>query len=209
MVMMKLNSKYFDRIRVKPEEDRLLRDRLPQCEWPGCQGLGAYPAPKGRSREGEYLHFCLAHVREYNKQYNYFAGMNEQDFSSWHKQAETGHRPTWPLGGNSWAAMNGGRWRSTGAGSNGAHFADPYNFFGGKTDHEPRGRPRRPVRNAEMKALVTLGLDETATPEQVKKEYKRLVKRLHPDANGGSRANEDRLKEIIAAYDYLRTAGFC
>ncbi len=60
-----------------------------------------------------------------------------------------------------------------------------------------------------MKALHTLGLDETATPEKVQTQYKTLVKRLHPDANNGSRANEDTLKAVIQAYDYLRSTGFC
>ena len=60
-----------------------------------------------------------------------------------------------------------------------------------------------------MKALHTLGLDETATPATAKSQYKTLVKRLHPDANGGSRANEDTLKAVIQAYDYLRSTGFC
>ena len=71
------------------------------------------------------------------------------------------------------------------------------------------GAPQRSVRNAERKALHTLGLDETATPEQVKTQYKALVKRLHPDANGGSRAMEDKLKEVIQSYDYLRSVGYC
>ena len=61
----------------------------------------------------------------------------------------------------------------------------------------------------EIKALQTLGLDERATPDAVKTQYKTLVKRLHPDANGGSRANEDTLKAVIQAYDHLRSSGFC
>jgi hypothetical protein len=202
---MKFHSKYFDRIRIKPDEDRQERS-LPSCEWPGCRASGGYRAPKGRANEGEYHRFCLAHVREYNKQYNYFAGMNEADISSWQAGAPTGHRPTWPLGANSWAAHNGGRWRATGE-RNGASYSDPFNLFGNRTQEPPR--PRRTVRSAELKALNTLGLDETATPEQIKTQYKKLVKRMHPDANGGSRANEDKLREIIAAYDYLRSAGFC
>ncbi len=204
---MKLDSKYFDRIRVKPDEDRLLRDRSPNCDWPGCSRAGSYPAPKGRHQEGEYHRFCLSHVREYNKQYNYFAGMTDSDLSSWQERAHTGHRPTWPLGDNSWASHNGGRFRK--AKLNGATYKDPYDLFGDGPGPSPDTAERRRVRNAELKALHALGLDETATPEQVKTQYKTLVKRLHPDANGGSRANEDKLREVIVAYDYLRDAGFC
>ena len=67
----------------------------------------------------------------------------------------------------------------------------------------------RALRNGQKKALESLGLDEHATPEQVKAQYKMLVKRFHPDANGGSRAMEDRFSEIIQAYDRLRSSGFC
>ena len=72
-----------------------------------------------------------------------------------------------------------------------------------------RERPQRPVRSTDLKSLHSMGLDETATPDQVKAQYKTLVKRLHPDANGGSRANEDKLREIIQAYGRLRETGFC
>ena len=67
----------------------------------------------------------------------------------------------------------------------------------------------RPVRNAEAKALDTLGLEPGASPDEIKAQYKTLVKRFHPDANGGSRATEDRFREIVQAYDYLRSAGVC
>jgi curved DNA-binding protein CbpA len=67
----------------------------------------------------------------------------------------------------------------------------------------------RSLKRNEMKALLTLGLDENATPDDAKAKYKLLVKRLHPDANGGSRANEDTLKAVIHAYDTLRASGFC
>jgi hypothetical protein len=87
-------------------------------------------------------------------------------------------------------------------------FRDPFNLLG--ENGEPRqARAQRPVRNAELKALHTLGLDETATREKIRSQYKVLVKRLHPDANNGSRANEDTLKAVIQAYDYLRSTGYC
>lgn len=202
---MKLDSKYFDRIRVKPEQDRLRRKQEPACEWPGCASRGGYRAPKGRDREGEYHNFCVNHVREYNKQYNYFSGMSDADLSAWRDQAHTGHRPTWKLGENSWASFNGGRFRQ--ARSDEAGYRDPHRLFD-QDDSEP-ARERRAVRNAELKALHALGLDEQATPDQIKSQYKTLIKRLHPDANGGSRATEDKLREVINAYDYLRSAGYC
>ena len=55
-----------------------------------------------------------------------------------------------------------------------------------------------------MKALFTLELDANATEITIKARYKELVKRHHPDANGGDRSSEDKLREIIQAYNYLR-----
>lgn len=205
---MKLDSKYFDRIRVKPEEDRLLRKKVPECEWDGCSKPGKHPAPKGRESEGEYHYFCMDHVRQYNKEYNYFNGMKDPEVRDWQKRDKTGHRPTWKLGQNSWATHNGGRKRSGSARAQ-STFEDPFGVLGEDSAATLHGRPQRSVRSSEMKHLYALGLDETATGEQVKLQYKKLVKRLHPDANGGSRANEDKLREIIQAYDYLRKSGFC
>ena len=84
---MKLDSKFFDRLRVKPDAARLVRDACPSCEWQGCSEPGLYPAPKGRGQEGKYHRFCLEHVREYNKSYNYFAGMPDEDVAKHHPAA--------------------------------------------------------------------------------------------------------------------------
>jgi DnaJ-class molecular chaperone len=66
----------------------------------------------------------------------------------------------------------------------------------------------RPTRNAQRKALDALGLEADASAQEVKTRFKALVKRHHPDANGGDRSSEDRLREIIQAYNYLRSVGF-
>jgi hypothetical protein len=201
---MKLDSKYFDKVRVKPGEERVTRDRFPPCDWAGCTKPGPHKAPRGRSEEGQFFNYCLAHVQQYNKSYNYFDGMKDDAIADWQKSAQTGHRPTWKLGQNSWSMRDGSR--RADARLNG--FKDPHDLFG-KDKTSRREKSGRAVRNAEVKALHTLGLDETATAEQVKSQYKTLVKRLHPDANNGSRANEDTLKAVIHAYDYLRSTGFC
>lgn len=200
---MKLDSKYFDKVRVKPGDERLARDRFPACEWPGCAKPGRHKAPKGRGSEGQFHNYCTEHVQQYNKTYNYFEGMKDDEVQGFQKDARTGHRPTWKLGENAYANVSGKR-RKAAKGPR-----DPFNLFGeGKqqTTGHPKGRA---LRNTELKALQTLGLDETATPDKVKSQYKTLVKRLHPDANAGSRANEDTLKAVIQAYDHLRSSGYC
>ncbi len=71
-----------------------------------------------------------------------------------------------------------------------------------------RRRETRVIRNAERKALDALGLEGVATTAEIKVRFKELVKRHHPDANGGDRSSEDRLREIIQAYNYLKSVGF-
>jgi hypothetical protein len=201
---MKFDSPLFDRIRVKPGKDRRVKSDGPTCEWVGCQEKATHRAPKGRGRENEYWRYCLEHVREYNHNYNFFAGMNDDAVMAYQKDALTGHRPTWKMG-------TGKR----GAGRPDLDSAtDPlgiFREFGGRAgaqpdpDHKPE---RRIVRNAERKALETLGLEASATAVEVKTRFKLLVKRHHPDANGGDRSSEDRLVEIIQAYNYLKNNGF-
>ena len=92
---MKLDSPIFDRIRVKPEQERTPRAAGPTCDHPGCRALATHRAPKGRAHEQEYWRFCLEHVRAYNQSYNYFAGMSQDDVLAYQRDAVVGHRPTW------------------------------------------------------------------------------------------------------------------
>lgn len=207
-MVMTIDSPLFDRIRVKPDQDRRLRATCPGCEWKGCNEAATHRAPKGRTRENEYWQLCLAHVREYNHSYNYFAGMSDDAVARYQKDALTGHRPTWKMG------MNGGRptTRSHSARFHPASADDPFGLFheyGARADGKHlRRRETRVVRNAERKALETLGLDPEATTAEIKVRFKALVKRHHPDANGGDRGSEDKLRDVIQAYNYLKSIGF-
>ena len=211
---MSNDSPFFDRIRVKPDKDRRLRAEHPCCEWTGCKGAATHRAPKGRGRENEYWRFCLAHVREFNHSYNFFAGMGDAEIARYQKDAIVGHRPTWKMG------MNSGR---PTARSHSARFQpnpeeadDPLGLrrhFGASSARANgdnlRRRESRIIHNAERKALNALGLEAEATTEEIKIRFKTLVKRHHPDVNGGDRSTEDRLREIIQAYNYLKSAKFC
>ena len=206
------DSPYFDRIRVKPDKDRRLRAEHPPCEWPGCGGAATHRAPKGRQRENEYWRFCLGHVREYNQSYNFFAGMNLDDIAKYQKDAVVGHRPTWKMGMNGTGKPTG-RSHSARFAPDGA--ADPFDLireFGGaagtRESERLRRRETRTIHNAERKALDVLGLEGRATTEDIKVRFKLLVKQHHPDVNGGDRSTEDRLRDIIQAYKYLKSVGF-
>jgi len=202
------SSKFFDSIRIKPNKlsakaQARAREEQMACEWAGCQNKGPHRAPKGRENSREYWHFCLDHVREYNQSYNFFQGMNPEDVARYQKDALTGHRPTWKMGANSGTKGDEGAFDAA---------SDPFQMF---AELNGRGRWRpgaqqakaetRKVMNAERKALQVMGLAAGATLEEVKIKYKALVKQHHPDANGGDRSTEDRLIEIIKAYNYLKT----
>jgi hypothetical protein len=189
---MDLNSPLFDRIRTRrTAEPTQTAPSGPTCQHPACQAPGEFRAPMGRLREGQYFCFCLDHVREYNATYNYFNGMSDEAVMSYQKDALTGHRPTWKMGAER-------------QGAPGPASHDPFNMHGARrgAPHSP-SQPRHGV--VARKALHVLGLDDEAAPPEIKARYKDLVKRLHPDANGGDRSNEDRLREIINAYNVLRT----
>jgi DnaJ domain len=204
---MKLDSKFFDRLRVKPDESRLLRDSCPACEWQGCTEPGLYPAPKGRGLEGQYHRFCLDHVREYNKSYNYFAGLPDEEVVKHQKDDTVGHRPTWFIGVNPWAQKQGRRNGKRGGFAHRFATHDPFGLFGERPTGNGGGQPERPLKRAERKCLHQLNLEDTASKADIKARFKELVKRLHPDHNKGDRRSEDKLREVIQAYNYLKQAG--
>lgn len=164
------------------------------CEAPGCRLLGAYRAPFARDRLGEYRWFCLEHVREYNKKWDYFAGLDASAIEQ-HIRADTiWRRPVWPLGGRS---------------ANGPRIHDPLDLSN-EAGLDERPRPKmdgsEQLTPAERNALGVLELSWPLTQADVKSRYKELVKIHHPDANGGAREAEEKLKEINAAYSTLRAS---
>jgi hypothetical protein len=208
---MKLESPYFDMLRAKPRTRRAAFASMRQCEWPGCDHVGAHRAPKGRGREGEFYHYCVEHVRLYNRQYDYFDGMSDEEVIQFQRASITGHRPTWNV-----ASGRASVEKSTRAGFDWAGFGfrfgitDPFELSGDvnarAAPHWPHGRP---LQNADRKCLRILGLDETADAKAIREHFKMLVMRHHPDQNGGDRSSEDKLREVIQAYKYLKKAGLC
>ena len=206
---MKLNSKYFDSIRLTPKGEAPRQPATRTCQWKGCSNTGEHRAPKGRGGEGEYLYFCIDHVRQFNATYNYFQGMSNAEVEEYQKNSATGHRPTWKLGDGGMSS----RGDAPGPQNRYARFArstasDPHDFLDESKDPaNPRSPRQRGLKPLERKALEAMHLPETAAGVDIKARFKELVKRHHPDANGGDRASEDKLREIIQAYNYLKQAG--
>lgn len=168
-----------------------------RCQIPGCDREGEHRAPRSREQISEYYWFCLDHVRQYNAAWNYYHDMSEAEIEAHIRHDTTWRRPSWRIG-------NGPRFVYTA-------LRDEYGLF--ENDEEvtkaEAARQRRPAGRAvaagEIQALAVLDLVPPVTFAEIRKRYRTLVKRHHPDANGGDLAAEERLKLINQAYTQLRT----
>ncbi len=169
------------------------------CDFTSCELAGEHRAPKSKTNLDEYFWFCLEHVAAYNRSWNYFTGMNRDEIESFRNEAVTGHRPTWKLGERGYKAWMEDRVR------------DPHGLFdgpeGGPNSRAGTAKPMLKPTREQRSHLAQLDLDETATLQDVKMRYKQLVKRFHPDANGGDKQAEERFKSINEAYSNLKSAG--
>lgn len=155
------------------------------CEWPGCREPGAHRAPHSRQKLRNFRWFCLSHVREYNKGWSYYEGMSEAEIEADVRLDAVWRRPSWRLGTVRFTSSPGG-------------LDDPFGLF------EDRGREAKPAwQSPEAEAMAVLDLSGPLTAPVLKARYKKLVKRHHPDANGGDKACEERFKQISHAYETL------
>lgn len=159
------------------------------CDHPGCASRGEFRAPKSPSTLHDYYWFCLEHVREYNRAWDFFAGRSSDEIEAAIRDDVTWQRQTWPLG-----HMTGGKGRFSSA-----HVRDPFNLFA-EDEWHPAERAHSP---AEEDAMKVMDLKAPLTVETVRSRYKQLCKLHHPDANGGDKASEERFKKIGQAYKTL------
>jgi len=177
-----------------PREDR--------CAAPGCREAGEFraPIPATRSPDGppQYRWLCLDHVREFNSGYNYFEGMSADQIlaaqtptAGW----ETESRTFRPAG----SADLPPRW---------ADFKDPIDALGARfrqrMDEARREAANPGLSREEHAAMQLLGLPADADRAALRRRYSELVRKYHPDRNGGDRSHEARLGEVVAAYQLLR-----
>ncbi|MCE2820296.1 MAG: J domain-containing protein [Phenylobacterium sp.] len=160
------------------------------CDHPGCRVAASARAPKSRDMLNEHYWFCQPHAADYNRNWNFFAGMTEAEVRARVEQSALGDRPTWDFkaGKNSREAAAAARGFATGDG-----FRD-------------QATPRRSLGKLERAALADLDLDEDVDAARIRARYTELVKLCHPDANGGDRSAETKLQRTIRAYQVLRKA---
>ncbi len=172
------------------------------CDHPGCDQSGEFRAPgeHGSSFDGpgDYRWLCLDHVRAFNAGYDWFAGMSAEEIV--HAQSpvygwEREVRAFSPAAGIDQAP----RW---------ADFADPLEAISARARmRQPAGRDDgRMVTPDERRALEALGLPLNANRRDLRNRYAELVRKYHPDRNGGDRSFETRLQAVVEAYQLLRGA---
>jgi len=171
------------------------------CHHEGCSEPALYRAPQSPDDLNSYYWFCLDHVREYNRAWNFYAGMNEEEIEAQIRRDTVWQRPTWPLGSR--------QFHTTEKDTNG--WRDAFDMFAEErarqsSKDEAKVNGGAAAESREEHALTVLDLEPNATLAEVKARYKELVKRYHPDANGGDHSAEERLKRINEAYSVLKTA---
>ena len=175
------------------------------CDHPACTEPGEFRAPGGAGHgfdgPGSWRWMCLEHVREFDAGYDWFEGMSADEIfdaqspaSGWRTESPT-FRPT--------AGVDGmPRW---------ADYDDPLDAISARA----RGIKTRAQREAEMamdgrfsraeaEALEVMGLGSDTDRRRLRRRYSELVRRYHPDRNGGDRQYEARLNRVVEADNTLR-----
>jgi hypothetical protein len=170
------------------------------CDHPGCREPGQYRAPKSPDQLDEYFWFCKDHVREYNLKWNFFSGQTEDEYNKQVDSDRVWNRETKPFGkpGEEQRA-----WSRLGV-------DDPMEILGPNATQNPgrNSNISRKLPPTERRALEILDARDSWTKVEIRRQYKALVKDLHPDMNGGNRADEDRLQEVVWAWDQIKDSRF-
>lgn len=172
------------------------------CAEPGCAEPGEFRAPlleppTGRDGPPPFRWLCLDHVRAFNAGYNFFSGMSADEINAAQRPYAGWERETRAFAGG--GADRGPRW---------ADFADPLDAIAARfrREHAPERGDGKPLSGQDRESLRVLGLAADADRRALRQRYSELVRRYHPDRNGGDRSHEAALQATIAAYQQLRQA---
>ena len=162
------------------------------CNWNNCNKIAEYKAPIEKDNSRKFRLLCLEHIKEFNKNWNYFSGMSDTEVCEFIKSDSTWHKPT-------------------------QSFSSSDNFFkilwnnvlddGLKINESINGLSRKKQFNFsenDLKAFNILGISVGLKWEMIQKKFKKLVKKFHPDMNSGNKKYEDKLKVITLAYTQLK-----
>ena len=162
------------------------------CDWNNCKEEGSYKAPLEKDNSKKYRMLCLNHVKEFNKNWNYFEGMNDNQIYEFIKSDMTWHKPTQSFSSsdNFFKIL----WNNA--------LKDELNktSFKGHFDHMNQFK----FNHNDVKAFEILGISVGIKWEKIQEKFKKLVKKFHPDINSGNKKYEDKLKVITLAYTQLK-----
>ncbi|MEZ5778391.1 MAG: J domain-containing protein [Paracoccaceae bacterium] len=167
------------------------------CDRADCTEAGQYRAPKSPDRLDDFFWFCRQHIREYNLKWNFFQGQTDEEFQTFLDKDRVWGRETKPFGkrgdeDRAWARLG---------------IEDPMEILGANATQNPgRAAVGRKLPPTERKALDILEAKDSWTRPEIRRQYKSLVKDLHPDMNGGNRADEERLQEVVWAWDQIKVS---
>ncbi len=162
------------------------------CAWENCYKIGEYKAPTEKDNSKKYKLLCLAHIKEFNKNWNYFSDMNEQQIFNFLKSDMTWHKPTqgFSSSDNFFKIL----WNNA--------LNDEINssYFKIENGHLNKFK----FDSNDIKAFSVLGISVGLKWKKVQEKFKKLVKKFHPDMNAGNKKYEDKLKVITLAYTQLK-----
>ena len=166
------------------------------CEWQGCLHEGSHRAPKSRDELNSFRWFCTLHAREYNRSWNYYEGMSDDQVEADVRHDTVWHRPTWRLGSNDPT--------NPGAAINFDSIHDPFDILKNAHPNGTSSKPSNPSYSPDIiRALSVFDLDSPGNLEAIKQRYKELVKRYHPDAKRHNSDSDDKIKSVNEAYNVL------
>ena len=166
------------------------------CDSENCNEKGEYKAPKSRIRLNEYFYFCLKHIKEYNKSWDFYKGLTVNQIELSMRKDTVWDRPSWPLKGDPNKVLD----------QINEFISNDYNLF--KKDKDFREFDKNRLEDVSLtpeqnKALQLFGLKLPVNLEELKKKYKKLVKIFHPDVNDNNKEAENKFKEINESYKLL------
>jgi hypothetical protein len=171
--------------------DEMLKEQVQTCAVPGCNEPGQYPAPKSPETPRDFQYLCLEHIKAFNKGWDFFKGKSQLEIEQFQRNAPFGERPTWTRDG----AQPGT-----------AQLEAALGRFMGDAAAAAAAMPKAPpIPQKQRMALKELELEHPVTHVLIKKRYKELVKRWHPDRNQEDPEAEERFKMITNAYHLLVT----
>jgi hypothetical protein len=166
------------------------------CERENCTKIGKYKAPKSRSDLESHFYFCLNHVREYNKSWDFYKGLNINEIELSLRKDIVWDRPSWPLSGSPNHILEQIR----------IFLNNDYTLFEKEKDIQNFLKNKvidQDLTYDEKKSSDILGINMPLNLEKIKKSYKKLVKIFHPDVNKEKINSEKQFKEINKAYKIL------